>query len=178
MQAKEKVILPYSKRLTVPAIVLGAVSLSLVISAIAASIPLLWLVAAAFLLASVSFLIQSRRVLLDGKRICVKHFMGIIKEQSFEPSECGFFVASTTPLRKPTYIDKRVMHRKVTPEEKKYIYISEYVLSKQEQEGSQYIFGEPVLILEYSDALYASLSAAFEFNCEPFSDEEKKTVDK
>ena len=178
MNGKEKIILPYSKRLTIPAAILCAVSFVMLVIAIAVKIPLLTLAAISFLIASASLMIQNKRICLDGKRIRVKHFLGIIKEQSFEPVECGIFLSRPSPLQRPTYIDKRVIHREILPDEKKFIYISEYVLSKQDREGSQYAFGEPVLIIEYTDALYASLTKVFEFNCEPSSPASKKAVDK
>lgn len=170
MQANRKILLPYKLSLIIPAAVLCAAALVILILSIALTAPFLIPVSVALLVASASIMLQNKTVALEGSCIVVRHFLGIIKEQRFTPVECGFFISESASLQKPVYIDKRVIRGGISSEAKKYIYISEYVLTKQEQEGSQYIYGEPVLILDYSKELYSSLSAVFEFNCEPFAE--------
>lgn len=164
----ELLIIPYSKKLTIPACILTAIAVILLSVAALTSLPLIFLISLALMLASASIIIQNKRITVSDGSIKIKHFLGIIKNSGFVPAECGFFVAEQTTFGKKTYVDKRVLHREARPEERKYIYISEYILSKQEQEGSQYIFGEPVLILDYSEQTYSALSEIFDFNTEPF----------
>lgn len=170
MQENKKTLLPYNLGLTVPAAVFCVAALAMLIISIAISAPFLIPMSVALLVASVSIMMQNKTILLENNRITVKYFFGIIKEQKFTPVECGFFVSQASTLQKPTYIDKRVIRGDISDEAKKYIYISEYILSKQEQEGSQFIYNEPVLILDYSKELYSALNAVFEFNCEPFDE--------
>lgn len=171
----ELLIIPYSKRLTVPSCILTALSVIMLLIAALTSLPLIFLISLALMLASASIIIQNKKITVSGGSIKVKHFLGIIKDSSFVPAECGFFVAEQASFGQKTYIDKRVLHRKALPEETKYIYISEYILSKQEQEGSQYIYGEPILILDYSEQTYSALSEIFDFNTEPFGSITLKT---
>ncbi len=170
MQTNRKTLLPYNLGLTIPAAVFCAAALVLLIVSIVISAPVLIPMSVALLVASASIMVQNKIIMLENNCITVKHFLGIIKEQRFTPVECGFFISESSSLQKPVYVDKRVIRGGISPEAKKYIYISEYVLSKQEQEGSQYIYSEPVLILNYSKDLHSALSAVFEFNCEPFAE--------
>lgn len=164
----ELLIVPYSKKLTVPSCILTSLSVISLLIAALTSLPLIFLISLALLLASASIIIQNKKITAYDGHVKVRHFLGIIKDVDFIPAECGFFVADNAAFGKKTYIDKRILHRKPLPEEKKYIYISEYILSKQEQEGSQYIFGEPILILDYSEQAYSALSGIFDFNTSPF----------
>ena len=170
MQSSRKIILPYSLGLTIPAAALALAALVLLVLSIVLSLAFLIPLSVALLVAAASIMIQNKKILLDGGTITVQHFLGIVKDMRITPAECGFFVSDDSPLQKPVYLDKRVIRADISPDTKKYIYISEYMLSKQEQEGSQYIHGEPLLILPYSKELYLSLVEKFEFNCEAFDE--------
>lgn len=167
MNKEEKLITPYSPRLAFLACALLGLSLVLVITAIAIRSPLLALVACAIIPCGIYIQLQNKKIYISGGKIYIKHFFGAICEQSIRPAECGFFVAEHALAQKPYYIDIRTIRGNIGSDRQIYIYISEYILSKQEQEGAQYTLGEPVIILKYSDELYTSLSGCFQFNCEP-----------
>ena len=170
MQSSRKIILPYNLGLAIPAAALALAALVLLVLSIALSLAFLIPLSVALMVAAASIMIQSKRIILEGSAITVQHFLGIVKDVRITPTECGFFVSDSSPLQKPVYLDKRVIRTDISDDAKKYIYISEYILSKQEQEGSQYIHGEPLLILPYSKELYSSLVEKFEFNCEAFDE--------
>ncbi len=170
MQSTRKIILSYNLGLTVPAAAFAVSALVLLVVSIAASHAFLIPLSVALFVSAASIMIQNKRILLENNVITVQHFLGIVKDIRITPAECGFFVSDSAPLQKPVYLDKRVIRADISPTSKKYIYISEYILSKEEQEGSQYIHGEPLLILPYSRELYSALASAFEFNCEPFDE--------
>ena len=170
MQSARNIILPYNLGLTIPATAFAVSALVLLVVSIATSHAFLIPLSVALFISGVSIMIQNKRILLENNVITVQHFLGIVKDIRITPAECGFFVSDSTPLQKPLYLDKRVIRTNISTETKKYIYISEYVLSKEEQEGSQYIHGEPLLILPYSKELYSALAKVFEFNCEPFGE--------
>ena len=168
MQSEKKVILPFNLGLIITASTFALAASVLLIVSIAMSYAFLIPLSVALFIAATSTMIQNKRILLEKNFITVHHFMGIIKDVRISPVECGLFINESSLFQKPVYIDKRVIRADISPDSKKYIYISEYVLSKEEQEGSQYIHGEPLLILPYSKELYSSLAKVFEFNCEPF----------
>lgn len=167
MDNNEKIITLYNKAMTSVACGILILSLLLLTVAIATSSPLLALVACVLIPCGLYIQIQNKKVYIKDGKIYIRHFLGIITEQSILPADCGFFVAEHAIAQKPYYIDVRTVRGKIVSDRQIYIYISEYVLSKQEQEGSQYSLGEPVIILKYTDELYMSLSKYFQFNCEP-----------
>lgn len=168
MQSAKKIILPFNLGLTITASSFALSALVLLIVSIATSHAFLIPLSVALFVASASVMMQNKKIILEKDVITVEHFLGIIKDLRISPVECGLFVSEVSPFQKPVYYDKRVIRADISAETKKYIYISEYVLSKEEQEGSQYIHGEPLLILPYSKELYDALGKVFEFNCEPF----------
>lgn len=170
MDTQEQIIIPYSTRLTAVACVIYGLAMVLFIVSLATKNALLAIFALALLPCATYILIQNKKITVSGDSVHIRHFFGIIKEQKITPAECGFFIAEFDSSRKPTYIDKRIIRRSISPDESKYIYISEYILSKQEQSGSQYVYNEPIIILKYSSELYLSLSKVFTFNCEPFKE--------
>ncbi len=170
MQSSRKIILPYTLGLTIPAAAFALSAFTLLVISVATSHAFLIPLSVALFASAAAIMIQNRRILLENNAITVQHFLGIVKDIRITPAECGFFVSESSPLQKPFYLDKRVIRADISPASKKYIYISEYVLSKQEQEGSQYIHGEPLLILPYSKELYSALAKELEFNCEPFAE--------
>ncbi len=170
MQSERKIILPFDLGLIITASVFALSALVFLVISIALSYAFLIPLSAALFVAAASIMIQNKRILLENNVITIHHFLGIIKDMRVTPVECGFFVNEGTSLQKTVYLDKRIIRADISTNAKKYIYISEYVLSKQEQEGSQYIHGEPLLILPYSKELYRTLVETFEFNCEPFDE--------
>ncbi len=170
MSSTRKIILPYRLSLTIPAASFAVTALVLLVVSVAASYAFLVPLSVALLISAAAIMIQNKRILLENNIITVQHFFGIVKDIRITPVECGLFVSDSMPLQKPVYLDRRVIRTGISPNSRKYIYISEYVLSKEEQEGSQYIHGEPILILPYSKELYSALVKAFEFNCEPFAE--------
>lgn len=167
--SKSNVIIPYGVKLTVTAICFVFTAFVLLIIALAAKVMILALPAFALLFSGAFFMIRNKKVVLVGKEIKVIYFLGIIKERTFTPVECGFFISEkSSKLQNPLYTDKRTLHGNIPEDVSKYIYLSEYVLSKQEQEGSQYIYGEPILILNYTRKTYEALCDVFTFNCEGF----------
>ncbi len=170
MQSERKIILPFNLGFMITASVFALSALVFLVIAIALSHAFLISLSVALFIAAASIMIQNKRILLENNVITVQHFLGIIKDMRVTPVECGFFVNESAPLQKPVYLDKRIIRTDIPTDAKKYIYISEYVLSKQEQEGSQYIHGEPLLILPHSKELYHTLVKMFEFNCEPFDE--------
>lgn len=170
MQSERKIILPFSLGLMITASAFALSALVFLVLSIALSYAFLVPLSVALFVAAASIMIQNKRVLLENNTIIVKYFLGIIKDIRVTPVECGFFVNEGSHLQKPVYLDKRILRADISTSAKKYIYISEYVLSKQEQEGSQYIHGEPLLILPYSRELHSKLVKTFEFNCEPFDE--------
>lgn len=166
---KEKIIIPYDIKLTVIAACFAFAAFVMLIVSFAVKTIILALLSLSFLLSGAFFMIQNKKIVLCGKDIKVRHFLGIIKDRTFTPVECGFFISEkTSAAHKPLYIDKRMLHGDMPEDCVRYIYLSEYILSKQEQEGSQYIYGEPVLILRYSHEMYTSLCDTFTFNCKEF----------
>ena len=170
MQSDKKIILPFSLALIISASAFAVAALVLLIVSISVSYAFLIPLSVAMFVVATSIMIQNKKILFDKNIIIVQHFLSIVKDVKITPVECGFFMSDSTPLQKPVYLDKRVVRADISADTKKYIYISEYVLSKEEQEGSQYIHGEPILILPYSKELYCTLAKTFEFNCEPFSE--------
>ncbi len=168
MQGNKKIILQFSLGLTITASTFALAAIVLLIVSIAASFAFLIPLSVAMFVAAMSIMIQNKRILLEKNSIVVHHFLGIIKDMRISPVECGLFVSEGSLFQKPVYLDKRVIRADIFPESGRYIYISEYILSKEEQEGSQYVHGEPLLILPYSEELYSALAEVFEFNCEPF----------
>lgn len=174
MALKEQIIIPYRKHITIPAIVFCSLFVVLLILSIALSQILLALLSISLAVVGISLMIQNQRVILSGGKLTVKHFLGIIKDVTVTPVDCGVFVSSGFKITKRVYVDRRVQ-KNVAQSDTKYIYFSEYVLSKQEQEGSSYDLGEPILIIPYTEALYTALRKEFQFNCEVASTNDKHT---
>ncbi len=168
MSEKEKIIVPYSLKLTLTAGVFALVGFVVLIISILMAYLSFTLVSVSLFLTAASLIIQNKKVVICGGRIVTKHFLGILKDRSITPVECGFFVAERPSRKTLIYIDKRTLHKNDSVPENKYIYLSENVLSKQEMEGSEYAFGEPILILKYTESTYDILASEFEFNSEPF----------
>lgn len=167
MDKKEKIITLYNKTVTSVACAILGLSAMLVVIAISVSSPLLALVACMLIPFGIYIQLQNKKIFIKDGKIHIRHFLGAITEQSILPAECGFFVAEHAIAQKPYYVDVRTLRKGIEADRQIYIYISEYILSKQEQEGSQYNIGEPIMILKYSDELYSSLSQYFQFNCDP-----------
>ncbi|MBE6547912.1 MAG: hypothetical protein E7667_03410 [Ruminococcaceae bacterium] len=168
MNKKEEILVPYNLILTLCAAGCAFAALVLFIISAAVQTVLIAVIACTLLLGGAVLAVSNKKIVADKDSVRVIYFLGILKSQSYSPRECGFFISEPSASARAIYIDKRTVHRDISSETRKYIYISEYVLSKQEQDGSEYSYNEPILILNYSKEIYDKLSRLFEFNSTPF----------
>ena len=147
---------------------LASISLVLLILSIIFRSPAVTLLSLVLLILAGYVALKCKKIFVSLDGVTARCTLGIMGERKYTPVECGFFVTPYSSTGKKIYIDKRCVKKTIPPDAKKYIYISEYMLSEDEMSGSQYIFGEPILIFEYSDEAYRSISRFFDFNCEPF----------
>lgn len=154
------------KEYSLPLILISATSLAAVtvgiLLAVMLSLYMPLLISGAAMCLCLFFAFQNKKISIDLCGVSVKYFLGALKEQKYLPRDCGIFIKDE---KHGTYIDIRTLKEK--PEgAKKYIYLSEDILTDEQKAGTRFELGERIVILNYTDESYALISKIYGFNCE------------